>query len=171
MFKYTKVIIFILILLLVSGAVVFIDSSIDNMNKSIPDISEGIVSGDSDYNEAVELVNNKYYAESMSKAVSAENNFNKSLNRLYALKDNFTNDVDDVHESYINTTIHEVELKLKAVEKLKESIECFEVNSNYTGTGYASEANDYIYEALQYQNQRDSIVSENPKMFKENFIM
>lgn len=171
MSNYTKVIIFILILILISAVIVFIDSSIDNMNKTMPDISDGIVNGDNDYNEAVDLVNNKNFAESMNKADSAEDNYNKSLDKLKLIKNNFSSDVSDVHKSYINTVIDEVELKIKAVGKLKDSIECFESNYNYTGTNYASEANDYIYNALQYQNERNSLVKDNPNLFKQNFII
>ena len=72
---------------------------------------------------------------------------------------------------YIDTVINELEYKLSAVDKLKEAIECFEVNSNATGTSYASEANDLIYDATTYQNQRDTIVKDNPNLFKENFII
>ena len=171
MSNYTKVIIFILILVLISAAIVFLDSSVDNMNKVMPDISDGIVNGDKDYNEAVELVNDKNYNGSMNKALSAEDNYNASLKSLNLLKDNFTSDVSDVHKEYINATIQELELKLKAVDYLKESIGYFEINSNYTGTSYASQANDFIYESLEYQNQRDSLVSENPDLFKQNFII
>ena len=39
-----------------------------------------------------------------------------------------------------------------------------------TGTNYASEANDLIYEATKYQDQRDTLVKENPKLFKGNSL-
>ena len=74
--------------------------------------------------------------------------------------------MNDVQNKYFDTVIDELSLKLQAVDKLKLSIECFEVYSNYTGTNYASEANDLIYEAIQYQNERDEIVNDNPKLFK-----
>ena len=60
----------------------FIDSSMDNINKTMPDISNSIVDGDNDYNEAVKLVNDKYFDESLNKAKSAGDNFNESLNKL-----------------------------------------------------------------------------------------
>ncbi|MBP3226582.1 MAG: hypothetical protein J6M08_06640, partial [Methanobrevibacter sp.] len=44
-----------------------------SMNKNMPDISDSIVSGDSDYNAAVDLLNNKNYDESKNKAISANN--------------------------------------------------------------------------------------------------
>lgn len=166
MSSYTKLIIFIAILLAVSAAVVFIDSSTDNMNEFMPDINKGIVQGDSEYNEAVELVNNKNFYQSMQKAESAGNNYNKSLTKLHEVQGNFSADVNSVHKDYINTLIKEVELKIKAVDLLKQAIECFEVNSNSTGSEYGFEANDAMNQAIVYQNQRDTIVNDNPKLFK-----
>ncbi|MBQ6099244.1 MAG: hypothetical protein IJL02_05200 [Methanobrevibacter sp.] len=167
MSSYIKLIIFVVVLVLVSTAIIFVDSSTDSMNKSMHDISDGIVDGDREYNEAVELVNNKYFYDGMDKAVSAGNNYNKSLLMLKDIQNNYSSDVNSVHQEYINTVINEVELKLQAVDLLKQAIECFEVNSNYTGTNYASEANDIIYQAKEYQNQRDGIVSNNSNLFKE----
>jgi hypothetical protein len=137
----------------------------------MPEISDAIVNGDNDYNEAVQLVNDKNFMESMNKAISAGDNYNYSLKELQDIKYEYSSDINDVQNEYIDTVINELELKLQAVDKLKEAIECFEVYSNATGTGYASEANDLIYEATTYQNQRDNIVKDNPNLFKENFII
>ena len=170
MSSYSKLIIFVAVLLIISAAVVLIDSSVDSINKTMPDISDSIVNGDNDYNEAVILVNSRSFDESRNKAISAGNNYNDSLDKLKDIKNNFSSDVNDVQDEYIDTVIRELELKLQAVDKLKESIDCFEVNSNYTGTNYASEANDLIYEATKYQDQRDTLVKENPKLFKGNSL-
>lgn len=150
----------------ISAAILFIESSTDNMNKVMPDINEGIVTGDSDYNDAVDLVNNKSFYEAMVKAESAGNKYNKSLSILLELQSNFTSDVNGVHQEYITTLINELEYKLKAVDLLKDAIECFEVNSNYTGSNYGFEANDAMNQAVAFQNQRDEIVKANPKLFK-----
>ena len=166
MSSYSKLIIFIVVLLAISAAVLFIDSSTDNMNVAMPDISESIVDGDNEYNEAVDLVNNKNFHRSKEKAESAGDNYNKSLVKLHEVQSNFSSDIHGVHKDYINTVIDEVELKLKAVDLLKEAIDCFEVNSNYTGSNYGFEANDAMDQAVEYQNQRNSIVEDNPKLFK-----
>ena len=148
MSSYIKLIIFILVLLLISAAILFIDSSVDNMNELMPVISENIVNGDKDYNDAVNLVNDKNYAEAMKKATSAGNNYNSSLSKLNILKDKFTPDVNLVHKQYINNTI-----------------------MNYTGTNYGYEANTYMDQSLEYRDARDSLVTQNPNMFKQNFII
>ena len=171
MSSYTKLIIFILILVLVSAAIVFIDSSIDSMNEIMPEISDCIVNGDNDYNEAVDLLNNKNFKESMNKAVSAGNNYNESLSKLYILKDNFTSDVNDIHKEYVDDAISELELKLQAVDNLKESINYLETGYNYTGSNYGFEANDLMNQSLQYRDARELLVKDNPNLFKQNFII
>ncbi len=171
MSSYSKLIIFVLALLVISAAIVLIDSSVDSINKTMPDISSSIVDGDNDYNEAVILLNERSFDESRNKAISAGNNFNDSLKQLQDIQSEFSSDINDVQNEYIGILIRELELKIQAVTKLEDSIDNLEVNSNYTGSNYASEANDLIYEASQYQIQRDTIVKDNPKLFKDNFII
>lgn len=166
MSSYSKLIIFIVVLLIISAAIVFIDSSVDSINKSMPEISDSIVSGDSDYNDAVQLVNEKIFDESMAKAESAGNKYNDSLKKLKDIKSKFSNDINEIQNEYIDTVINELDYKIQAVDKLKLAIDCFKIHSNYTGTNYASQANDLIYEATVYQNNRDAIVNDNQKLFK-----
>ena len=171
MSSYSKLIIFVVVLVIIASAILYIDSSMDDINKSMPAISDGIVKGDKEYNESVELVNSKYFEKGMQKAESAGNHYNDSLDKLLKIEDKFDDSINDVHKRYIRAAINEVRLKLKAVDELKTSIEYLEIYSNYTGTTHASEANDYIYDSLKFQNERNSIVKENPKLFKNNFIV
>ncbi len=166
MSSYSKLIVFVLALLIISAAVIFIDSSVDNINKTMPEISDLIVNGDKDYNEAVQLVNDRDFNNAMAKAEAAGNNYENSLSKLQDIKNEFSDDINDIQKEYIDTVINELNLKIQAVDKLKLSIENLQVYSNYTGSTYGSEANDLIYEAVQYQNERDSIVKDNPNLFK-----
>ncbi len=164
--SYIKLIIFILALLIISAAVVLIDSSVDNINKTMPEISDSIVNGDKEYNEAVTLVNEKSFYEGMGKVESAGKNYNDSLEKIQSIKNRFSKDLNEVQNKYFDTIIKELDLKIQAVDKFKEAIDCFEVNSNYTGSNYAFEANDLMYNATQYQHERDEMVRDNPKLFK-----
>ena len=136
------------------------------MNQAMPDISSSIVAGDSDYNRAVDLLNDKSYNEAKNKAISAENNFNQSMIQLLDIKDNFTSDTNDVHKNYINTVIKELELKINATENLLESIDYYKNYQNSTGNDYSSHANELMNEALDFQNVRNNLVRENPNLFK-----
>ena len=108
MSSYSKLIIFIVVLVILSAAIVMIDSSVDNINKSMPEISDAIVNGDNDYNEAVQLVNDKNFMESMNKAISAGDNYNYSLKELQDIKYEYSSDINDVQNEYIDTVINEL---------------------------------------------------------------
>ena len=165
MSSYIKLIIFILVLLIISASIVFIDSSMDNINQSMPSISEGIVQGDKDYNESVELLNSRYFNDANDKAISAGDNYNNSLKKLNDIKDKFNKDLNEVHKDYIDAAINELELKLRAVDELKESIYYLQNYYNYTGSTHGTQANELMYDAVEYQNQRNGIVQENPDLF------
>ena len=165
MSSYIKLIIFIVVLLIISASIVFIDSSMDNINQSMPSISEGIVQGDKDYNESVELLNSRYFNDANDKAISAGDNYNNSLKKLNDIKDKFDKDLNEVHKEYIDATINELELKLRAVDELKESIYYLQNYYNYTGSTHGTQANELMYDAVEYQNQRNGIVQENPDLF------
>lgn len=132
----------------------------------MPNISDSIVSGDSDYNAAVDLLNNKNYDESKNKAISANNNFNQSLILLLSIKDNLTSDTNDVHKKYINSVISELELKMNATDYLMESIDYYKNYQNSTGNEYSSHANEIMKDALEFQNVRNDLVKQNPNLFK-----
>ena len=112
MSNYNKVIIFIVFLIVFSGALIYLHNTESSMNKNMPDISDNIATGDSDYNAAVDSLNNKNYNEATNKAISANNNFNQSLILLLGIKDNFTSGTNDIHKKYINSVISELELKM-----------------------------------------------------------
>lgn len=166
MSNYSKVIIFIVILIVFSGAVIYLYGSENSMNSSMPDISSSIVNGDSNYNEAVDLVNSKNYDEARNKATSAENNYNRSINLLSNVMTNLDYDTNDVQKNYLNTIFKELELKVNATYHLSEAIDHYEYKENRAGNEYASEANDYMNQALEFQNSRNDLVKNNPNDFK-----
>ena len=165
MSSYVKLIIFVVVLLIISAGVVFIQSSMDNINESMPAISDGIVQGDRDYNESVRLLNNRDFVLSREMADSAEENYNGSLEKLESIRDKYGKDLNDVHTDYIDATINELKLKLKAVTELKESIYYLGSYYNYTGSNYGMQANEYMQDSLKYQNERNDIFRENPELF------
>ena len=166
MSNYTKVIIFIVILIVFSASVIYLYNTESSVNKIMPDISESIAAGDSDYNEAVDLLNDKNYDESRNKAISASNNFNKSISQLTSIKENFTSTTDDVYKSYVNTLLEELKLKMNATDYLLESIDYFESYQNGTGNSYSYEANELMNDALEFQKVRNDLVKDNPDLFK-----
>ena len=166
MSNYTKVIIFIAFLIVFSAAVIYLYNSENSINEVMPDVSDSILAGDSDYNQAVDLLNAKNYDEAKNKAISARNNFNQSMIELLNIKENFTSDTDDIHKSYINTVLNELELKINATDYLLESIDYYRDYENATGNEYSYQANILMDDALEFQNARIELVSDNPNSFK-----
>lgn len=166
MSKYTNVIIFIFILIVFSAAVIYLYNSESSVNAVMPDISDSIASGDSDYNQAVDLLNSKNYDEANNKAISAKNNFNQSIIMLESIKDNLTSANNDVHKNYVNAILSELELKIDATDNLLEAIACYKNYQNGTGNSYSYEANELMNEALDFQNVRNDLVKDNPDLFK-----
>ena len=166
MSDYTKVIIFILVLVIFSATVIYLYNSESAINSVMPDISSNIVAGDSDYNDAVNLLNDKNYGEARNKAISARNNFNHSISLILDIEDNFTDDTNDVHRNYINTVLSELELKLNATEYLLDAIDYYENYQNSTGNEYAQIANDLMNQAIEFQKVRNDLVKDNPDLFK-----
>ena len=166
MSDYTKVIVFILVLIIFSATVIYIYNSESSVNAVMPDISSNIVAGDSDYNAAVDLLNDKNYGEARNKAISAQNNFNHSISLILDIRDNFTDDTNDIHKNYINTVLSELELKLNATDYLLKAIDCYENYQNSTGNEYSQIANDLMNQALEFQNVRNDLVTDNPNLFK-----
>ena len=166
MSSYTKVIIFILVLIIFSVTVIYLYNSENAMNEVMPEISSYIAKGDSDYNEAVKLLNGKNYNEARNKAISAQNNFNHSMSLLLSIKDNFTSDTGDIHKNYINTVLSELGLKINATEYLLKAINCYQNYENSTGNGYAEQANSIMKNALDFQKVRVDLVKNNTKLFK-----
>ena len=131
----------------------------------MPAISDGIVQGDKDYNESVELLNERSFDEANQKAISAGDNYNNSLKKLEKIRDKYNKDLHEVHNDYFDTTIDDLNLILKAVDELKEAIYYLRMYYNYTGSTHGTEANDIMQDAVNYQNERNEIVLENPKLF------
>ena len=166
MTNYNKLIIFIAFLIIFSASVIYLYGPDDAVNKMMPDIGSDIAAGDSDYNEAVDLLNGKNYDEAKNKAISAGNNFNHTHAQLVSIRDNFTSQTDDVHKNYIDTLLSEIELKINATDYLLDSIDCYESYQNATGNEYSYQANEYMQDAIEFQNARNSIVNDNPNLFK-----
>ena len=163
--KYIKLIIFIVVLLSISAAVILMDSSMESINKSMPKISEGIFQGDIDYNDSVEFLNDRDFYEATQKVQSAQENYNNSLEQLLKIRYKYDDDLNKVHKEYLDAAISELELKLKATDELNQSIYYLQNYYNYTGSNYGIEANDLMSEAVKYQNERNEIVQDNPKLF------
>ncbi|WP_365907237.1 hypothetical protein [uncultured Methanobrevibacter sp.] len=146
-------------------AVIYVGFSMNELDNSMSEISDNIAAGDKEYNEAVDLINNKNYDGALEKVFYASDNFNKSLENLSIIQNNSDN-LSDIHNDYINTIIDEVELKRNAASNLISAIYYLRNNDNTTGSSYGSEANSLMDEAMVHQNTRNRLIEDNPNLFR-----
>jgi hypothetical protein len=162
---YKKSLIFIFLLVIIALAIVYVGFSMDSLDNSMAEISNNIADGDKEYNEAVNLINNKNYDAASEKALFASDDYNKTLRDLSDIQNNSDN-FKEIHKKYINTTITEIELKQDAASNLVNAINYLKNNDNTTGSSYGSQANSLMDKAIIYQDARNALVNNNPDLFK-----
>lgn len=165
MSDYKGALIFIFLLVIIAIAIVYVGFSMNSLDNSMAEISDNISNGDKEYNDAVNLINNKNYDEALEKALYASDDFNKSSRDLSDIQNGSYN-FNEVHKEYLATAIDEVELKQDAASNLVHAIYYFKNNDNSTGSSYGNKANSLMDEAIQYQNARNKLVNDNPKLFR-----
>lgn len=165
MSDYKKTLIFIFLLVIMAIAIVYVGFSMNSLDNSMAEISDNIANGDKEYNDAVNLINNKNYDDALEKALYASDNFNKSSRDLLVIQ-NSSDNFKEIHKEYIVTIIDEVELKQDAASNLVHAIYYFKNNDNSTGSSYGNKANSLMDEAIQYQDARNKLVNDNPNLFR-----
>lgn len=165
MSDYKRALVFIFLLVIIAIAIVYVGFSMNSLDNSMAEISDNISNGDKEYNDAVNLINNKNYDEALEKALYASDDFNKSFRDLSDIQNGSYN-FNEVHKEYLATAIDEVELKQDAASNLVHAIYYFKNNDNSTGSSYGNKANSLMDEAIQYQNARNKLVNDNPNLFR-----
>ena len=109
MSDYKRALVFIFLLVIIAIAIVYVGFSMNSLDNSMAEISDNISNGDKEYNDAVNLINNKNYDEALEKALYASDDFNKSSRVLSDIQNGCYN-FNEVHKEYLATAIDEVEL-------------------------------------------------------------
>jgi cellobiose-specific phosphotransferase system component IIA len=161
--KKIIIVIVSLVAIAISGC---INSPIDNINLIIPKLSQNIVDGDINYNEAVKYVNARNYDAADQKVKESTMNFNEGQNKLLSI-DNLNELNNTIHIQYINLISEELSLKQNATINLQLAIQYFKSGDNKTANEHVTKANSLMTQGVSFQNQRQSLVVNNPNIFKE----
>ncbi|MCC7554008.1 MAG: hypothetical protein KO202_05930 [Methanobacteriaceae archaeon] len=152
--------------ILVSGC---INSSIDNINEIMLEISNGIVEGDNYYNESVSAINSKHFDDADRKANLAIKKFTKSKKNILETNKYYEGVNQTIYIEYLNLLEDEIDLKNNASSNLLLASQEYENKDIQAGNSYSQIANSKMNEAVEIQNQRNNIVEDNPDLFKEFF--
>jgi hypothetical protein len=159
------IIIFVLVILVVSlsGCLGTQVAQIDQLTDTIND---HITSGDSYFNQAATSTNKYQYEDAQSQADNASSQFNMAKTSSQEALIYAKNLQDQVYITYLQITLQELDAKINATNELKVAIPLFARNDTKTGNTHVDLANGYMDTSLEYQNQRDDIVQQNPSKFK-----
>ena len=160
--KKIVIIIVLFVTVAVSGC---INSPIDNINTVIAKLSQNIVGGDSNYNEAVNYVNShNYYVADQKVKISLES-FTEGQNRILSI--DYVNELNDtVYIEYLNLIKEELSFKRNATVNLQLAIQYFKSGDNKTANGYVTKANSLMIQGVSVQKQRQNLVINNPDKFQ-----
>ncbi|MDR0900343.1 MAG: hypothetical protein LBM26_01680 [Methanobrevibacter sp.] len=161
-----KKIIIILVILATVSISGCINSPLDNINEIIPNLSQHIVNGDNNYNEAVKAVNNLDYAIADEKAKTAKSEFNEAQNNLLEINKYTDNINETLYLQYIQLLKEEINLKQNATKNLQLATEYFESGSISSANSYVDIANSLMDQGITIQKEREQIIKDNPGKFQ-----
>jgi len=151
----------ILIIVSCSGCV----SNVGEINKLSGDINQHLKKGDEYYNGAAEDMNNHKLDSALEQCESASSEYNAarlltSETMAYAEESG-----DQVFIEYLELVLAEIDAKLNATSELKNAIQLLNIDETGSANNSLELANKFMYEAKDYERQRDELVSKNPQKF------
>jgi len=147
----------------VSGCI--LNSPLENINDIMPEIDKDIASGENYYNEAVIAINSKNYVDADTKANLALKKFNSAHEKVLKTSDYYDGLNQTIFIDYLNLLLEEIELKQNATNYLVLATKKYNENNITAGNSYSQQANSKMNAAFEIQNQRMSIVKNNPDLF------
>ena len=161
-----KIIVIVIVLLSTIAISGCISTPLSNVNEKIDDLNQQIETGDNNFNEAVNHINEKNYQSASDSNQKAALGYSKCITFL----DNISEDKNQLNESiyieYLNLVKQEVECKHNATVYLDKAINAYSTSSNSTGNSYSTTANNLMSDAIELQKERNNIVNNNPDKFK-----
>ncbi|MGL6298314.1 MAG: hypothetical protein ACRC1M_04015 [Methanobacteriaceae archaeon] len=147
---------------LVSGC---INSEIGNLNKIINDLSNDIVNGDTNYNNAVNSLNSKDYTNAESSIFNASTSYTNSFNKVSEAIKDAEGLNNTLYLNYLNIVKEEIQLKLNATNQLQLAVQSYKNGAAESGNTYSDKASAAMTQALIKQKERAEIAKNNPDKF------
>ena len=160
-----KIIILGLVILVVflSGCIQSDSSKIDTLATSI---NTHLKTGDGDYNTAGTDTNEYLYIAALAGCNNASSEYNQARSLASQGLTDAQNSNDTVYTSYMQSVLNEIDAKINATNELKTAIPYLQDNDTVNANIHSSNANGYMDDAVTFNNQRKSIVEQNPTKFK-----
>ena len=165
------IILIVLILIAVVSISGCINSPIDNVNNRMKDLNTDITEGDTDYNSAVNSINNRDFDSANSNVQIAKQKFDDAEGKLSEIEEYENSLNESVYKEYIDLIREEVSLKKQASDELYLAVQYYANNDAYSGNSYAKSSNSLMQKAVILQDERNNLVEENSDLFKKAGII
>ena len=153
----------VVIVVFLSGCIQSDSSKIDALATSI---NTHLKNGDGDYNTAGTDTNGYLYSAALAQCNNASSEYNQARSLASQGLTYAQNSNDTVYTSYMQSVLNEIDAKINATNELKTTIPYLQDNNTVAANIHSSNANGYMDDATTFNNQRESIVQQNPTKFK-----
>lgn len=159
--KRRLVLVIIIIIVSCSGCI----SNINEINRLSGDINQHLKKGDEYYNGAAEDVNSHRLESALEKCESASSEYNAARLLTSEAMAYAEEAGDEVFVEYLKLVLAEIDAKLNATSELKNAIQLLRIDEIESANDSLELANKFMYEAKDYERQRDELVNKNPQKF------
>ncbi len=148
-----------------------INSPMDNINNNMKELNTDITEGDTDYNSAINYINNKDFISGTDNIQIAKDKFNDADEKLSNIEQYKSSLNESIYLDYLYLIKEEVSIKRQASDELYLALQYYTNNDFSSGNSYAQSANSLMNQAKVLQDERNQIVENNPDLFKKAGII
>ncbi|MDR2544856.1 MAG: hypothetical protein LBD03_04830 [Methanobrevibacter sp.] len=160
--KNKIIVISVLVLVIaISGCV---NSDMENINQIIPKLNDNIKNGDSNFNLAVDGLNTNKTDVAEVKVKTAIEKFNNAKTNIDEIQKNYKSLNNTKYINYIDLISEELDYKVNASLALQSAIRT-PSNNRQLFNEYVSYANSWMLKGFYTQDERNSLVLNNPNLF------
>lgn len=141
-------------------------SEVTQIDQLTDPINNHMSSGDNYFNQAATSTNKYQYDDAQDQVNNASSEFNQAKTMSQEASVYAKSLQDALYSTYFQLTLLQLDAKINATNELKLAIPLFMRNDTRSGNSHVDQANQFMQQSLDYQNQKDDLVSQNPTKFK-----
>ena len=153
----------IMLIIIFSGCIESNTSKIDGLSTTI---NSHIKNGDQYYNTSGTAVNKFQYTEALNNCNNASSEFNLAKTSASEGLNYAKNSNDTVYVNYMQNVLNEIDAKINATNELKNGISYLQSNDTVNANTHIGNANNFMDNAIQFNNLRQQIIKQNSAKFK-----
>lgn len=153
----------VLLVVFLSGC---IQSDVNNINDLAGTINSHLKKGDDYYNKSATGANRLSLSQALTDSNSASDEYSLAQTSAQTALASAKNINDGIYIDYMQNALLEIQAKLNATSELNSAIKLLQNNQTSSANVHLDSANSYMVKAMDYKNNRDDIVKQNPSKFK-----